>query len=925
MKASTQPTAVTGSQRTTFWSAAFYAAVVGVIILLAAYASKALVHQPEGIASISPASGFAVGILFINNRRKWQWLLPVIFTAYLGVDMLALTPPGLCLVYATVNTGEAALIAAILTRFCAPEFILASIRQFIRFFILIILAGLFSALVGAVLVEHGWGAGYWIEWQAWWCSHSLGILLIAPPVIAFQLPQPRNEVLQLKRLIEGLGISAGLLAVSAYLFLLYHAVIIGTVGRTYIIFPFLLAAALRLSPRFASSLLAVSGLTAIVGITFGRGLFAGPLVYPPDALLTAQLYVGLMAFSSLLVVAALAERKLPERITLARLRLVKNSQSLSLEELLRATLDEAEQLTGSQVGFYHLIVADDVDPTLQSWSSSTLAQYCYTQDSLFSHSLLAEAGVWADCVRERRPVIHNDYLSLPHRKGLPDGHVAIKNELVVPVLRGDKIVCVMGVGNKSLDYTRSDVETLAQIGDLTWEIIERKLADQALLKSEELLRETQTIAGVGGWQYDVLAQKVAWTSEVYQIYGVNTDFDPSDFSRAVSWYAPEDQQVIEQAFLRVINEGQPYDLELGFINAQGRHMWVRTTGRPVWEAGRVIKVTGTIADISERVQAQTALAHSEEQLRLAMDATSDGLWDWHCDENYTYYSPGYYRMLGYEPGEFPATPQAWIALVHPDDREKVIQVDLDTQENRIQSFEIEMRILARDGEWKWILSRAKTVGWDANGRALRVVGTHVDITERKNVEEALRNANRQLENRAAANQALQQLLIEQATHDALTGLHNRRYMDDVLGRELVRAARENYPVCVMMLDIDHFKGFNDTYGHDAGDQVLMALGDLLRASIRQSDIACRYGGEEFVIIMPGANSEEGRSRAELIRHEFGILTVEFEKMLLTATLSIGVALFPLHGVSADELLRAADSALYDAKSAGRNFVCLARL
>jgi diguanylate cyclase (GGDEF)-like protein len=128
----------------------------------------------------------------------------------------------------------------------------------------------------------------------------------------------------------------------------------------------------------------------------------------------------------------------------------------------------------------------------------------------------------------------------------------------------------------------------------------------------------------------------------------------------------------------------------------------------------------------------------------------------------------------------------------------------------------------------------------------------------------------------------------------------------------------------MMLDIDHFKDFNDTYGHDAGDQVLVALGRLLRLSIRQSDIACRYGGEEFVIILPGANAEDGCSRAEIIRAEFGALTVEFEARQLSATISVGVALYPLNGASPDELLRAADAAMYDAKSAGRNIVCLAR-
>jgi PAS domain S-box-containing protein len=141
------------------------------------------------------------------------------------------------------------------------------------------------------------------------------------------------------------------------------------------------------------------------------------------------------------------------------------------------------------------------------------------------------------------------------------------------------------------------------------------------------------------------------------------------------------------------------------------------------------------------------LTPQEEKFRLAMEATTDGLWDWYCGENRTYYSPGYYRMLGYQPAEFPQTPQAWLEIVHPDDRDLLITTDRDCVENRIQSFEIELRLKNRAGDWQWVLSRGKAISRNADGRALRIIGTHMDITARKQIEEALRQSNTELQTR----------------------------------------------------------------------------------------------------------------------------------------------------------------------------------
>jgi diguanylate cyclase (GGDEF)-like protein len=154
--------------------------------------------------------------------------------------------------------------------------------------------------------------------------------------------------------------------------------------------------------------------------------------------------------------------------------------------------------------------------------------------------------------------------------------------------------------------------------------------------------------------------------------------------------------------------------------------------------------------------------------------------------------------------------------------------------------------------------------------------------------------------------------------DSLTGLYNRRYLEEALDREFSRAEREKSTVCVVMMDIDGFKAFNDTHGHDAGDLLLRRLGDFLRSEVRSSDISCRYGGEEFLIVMPGALLENGYERAENLRAAFLALDIEHQGVKLRATLSIGVAIYPKHGETWVEVLHAADLAMYAAKTAGRN-------
>jgi diguanylate cyclase (GGDEF)-like protein len=223
------------------------------------------------------------------------------------------------------------------------------------------------------------------------------------------------------------------------------------------------------------------------------------------------------------------------------------------------------------------------------------------------------------------------------------------------------------------------------------------------------------------------------------------------------------------------------------------------------------------------------------------------------------------------------------------------------------------------------------VQWRLNGiqvynRSLekRVQQRTIELTQANNQLkheiEQRHQAEQQLQFQLAEISGLRDQLREQAVRDVLTGLYNRRYLDEMIDRELARAERDQDQVGILMIDIDFFKNFNDTYTHQAGDLVLKAMGEMLLKQTRRADIACRFGGEEFVVIMPGAALDECLERAEMLRASFQSTTITFEGQKLSATISIGVSVYPQHAQNSDTLIGLADSALYKAKRAGRNRV-----
>lgn len=313
----------------------------------------------------------------------------------------------------------------------------------------------------------------------------------------------------------------------------------------------------------------------------------------------------------------ITERTHNEDLLHARLELLEFAASHALGDVLQRALDEVGKLTDSPIGFYHFVESDQKTLSLQAWSTRTVREFCKAE-GYGLHYPIDEAGVWVDCVHTGKPVIHNDYASLPHRKGLPQGHAPVIRELVVPVLRADKIVSILGIGNKPADYTEEDVALVTFFADVAWEVAQRKRAEAALVASEARYAEALTAVNDGIWDWHVPSGRVYFSPSCYTLLGYeNGDFEAS----YETWRAlvhPEDIGRVKRDLKRSVNNSESFNIELRMKMKSGRYCWVSTRGKVAeWDAnGKVLRMVGALSDITDRKQAERYRGLSTEVLAI---------------------------------------------------------------------------------------------------------------------------------------------------------------------------------------------------------------------------------------------------------------------------------------------------------------------
>lgn len=271
------------------------------------------------------------------------------------------------------------------------------------------------------------------------------------------------------------------------------------------------------------------------------------------------------------------------------------------------------------------------------------------------------------------------------------------------------------------------------------------------------------------------------------------------------------------------------------------------------------------------------------------------------DGKFNYTNAKFNEIFGYDEGEIMGLDP--VTIIAESDRSLVMENIRKHWRGELEQMDSVLRGVRKNGEIIHVEFHTSAMNF---GRKQALISLVMDVTARIRAECDM--------------QSLQDKLREQSTHDALTGLYNRRYLEETLSRELLSAERHGHVISVIMGDLDHFKMVNDRYGHLAGDEVLRTFGALLKKSARASDVYCRYGGEEFLLVLPLMTQGSAMERAEQLRGALEAAPVPYGASLIPVTASFGVATFPHNGRTSDELMAAADLALYAAKEGGRNRV-----
>lgn len=430
-----------------------------------------------------------------------------------------------------------------------------------------------------------------------------------------------------------------------------------------------------------------------------------------------------------------------------------------------------------------------------------------------------------------------------------------------------------------------------------------KLAEEALRFAEEKYRSIFENAVEGIFQSSPDGRYLSANPSLARIYGYESASHLIHSVRDISREVYVDADTRDRFLERMERDGSVSGFEARARRRDGSVIWISENARVVRGSdGRVLYFEGTVEDISARREAEDALRTSQERYALAAQGANGGLWEWDLLAGTFYYSPRWAAIVGVAEKDLSSRPEEWWDRTHPRDIELLRQEIQAHIEGQTGHFECEFRILHKDGTWRWVLSRGTALR-DAEGRALRIAGSVEEVTARKRVEEQL---------------------MQGALYDGLTGFPNRALLMDRARRALVRSRRSpgvNY-VGLIQLDIDRFKLVNDSLGHEAGDELVVAVGQAMEECLNARDTIARLGGDEFAILMEGYTDISVFTRmAESVQSRIA-QPMKLRGQELYVTVSAGIAISERAQDQAEDLLRDAEAAMYKAKGRGKGHCML---
>ena len=552
--------------------------------------------------------------------------------------------------------------------------------------------------------------------------------------------------------------------------------------------------------------------------------------------------------------------------------------------------EENARLAAIVASSHDAVLAATLDGTLVSWNASAERLFGYGESEIIGQhmSVLAlpgEAGIFGSLVQALRQGETRENLEV--RRQRKDG------QLINLVLTFSPVCSPSG--------------EMVGVAAICRDMTAQRRAEEAVRRSEARLAEAQRIAQIGSWEADAVSGKITFSDEMYRLLELRADA-PLTHELVLSRYHPDDLEAYHAIVAQSQADMTPFAIDLRVVRPGGAIRWCHAVGEPVFDDdGHLTRWAGTMMDITERVLV-------EERFRVLFDHSSEshffvgpkGIIDCNQAAVQMLRCGSKSDLIGRQPASF---------MLQPPSNERVSEMrqEVEAAVQAHGSHRFEAVHARRDGT-EFPTEVIVTPVMLGGERAMLSVWH--DLTKRKEAEQRIREYATILEFQKQELEQANRELCDLATTDGLTGLKNHRAFQEQLAAEYGTARRQGGSFSLVLLDVDHFKQYNDTFGHPSGDTVLKQVARLLKHALRPGDFAARYGGEEFVVILPQTSQASAAAAAERCR--LSIEAAQWDCRAVTA--SFGVATLSVDNPDGDSLLAAADRALYAAKYNGRNQV-----